>query len=713
MTFKIIELNIKLRSILIEGREFEPFFVAYLTSDIRAGHRGLFASDDYYQRIINGKCKKILNANQLIIGERYDRHTYKWPQIDVNNVKLVYNTKRSIMPDSAICIHVFCEIACDKTEWGCHTCGWCCVYLSDLFKKSITVPLCDHGLSKIGSRGSVTIDLISQPPLNFDDNNNNNITSLPYIAPYPPDKTRLAGITSNILNEYCNNIDEMVSKYTVTDSRIRIFQSPNYTSCGGCLVRPPCAFLLNSGISITCEYAYLRLLGLVLRRRCRCISNPNVSEETVLQAFLDDRFDPNENGAILMDVATCISTACTYLYDEVMRPDEYGLCIGEDFIRFLTTTITGDCEDFSHHALSILWDILHAKSSITPGKWKTVEMQRLQQIRKNYIATFAIKAVTRPSVSGCSTTSPNFSAHACCDLVPLRRMSMMLTNSGNRRASDVIDKIATQRGISYDDVNHKDLNIIVGEGTGRVASHINNKSDPSMTSSFTKKTIMDIFSNFLPNINSPYFTDWRQGSRFYLHGLSAYLHDTLIEPVVNNNGTIWPVSCVLYLNQQNNKIGPNHIDYISGNAIAIALPDPSDMALDIMRQMEKFEYPIEDVSYIYQRESEWIYKSPVLCDRFSQLKKAFRFTHQQLAITPDYQPSQYISQSFFQIGQLCLPKQLVEITIKLTDITTNVINAIETLMKRPDISSHFTVEDIILEDFNIPGIANVSIIFSV
>lgn len=697
-----LEFNIRIRSVLIEERELEPFFVAYLTSDIRAKNQGVFASDSYHSRITSGRCNKIKRANQFITGERYGKRSYEWPQKIIADIELLHRGNQFIETDSAICIQVFCEVACGMSEWGCHTCGWCCAYLKDFATNAeIKLPLCDQGMSQIGARGDVTITLLSSSSIPRIETRNT-----PIYTP-PSAKTRLAGMTSSVLSDYVNAIERVFSKYAVADSRIRVYRQPNYISCGGCVVRPPCAFLINPTIPMTPEYAYIHLLSLVLCRRSRGLADPDASESVIVQAFLDGRFDANENGAILMDMAMCMSNACTYLFDEVMKPNGTSLCVGEDFSRILMTMHTGDCEDFSHHALSILWDILDAKSSTTPGKWTTPAMQRLQQIRKNYVATIILKAVKRPSASWTSGgSSTNFAAHDCCDLVPLHLMSHMLTQGGDKDAATIIDNLASHRGISYDSATHKNLVVIIGEGTGRVSTHIHNDSDPSMAPFVAKDRVLSIFSQILLNIGGPLFEDYRKGSMFYLHALTAYVHDTLVDTSTEG----WPVPQVIYLCQKNSTIGPQHTDYVVGNAIAIAAPAPSASAMSTMMQMDKFEFPIDDMPYVDLRNRDWINKSTVLRNRFTDLKNALMFKNRSATSLP---PPNNSDTAFFQIGELCTAKRLVEINIPLVDLTPETIKKIETVVHNNATKPYLGVEDVVVEQFNVPGLATVSIIFSV
>lgn len=545
-TFRII-----IYPILVETREVNPIVAVYLTDDIRSGYiindvessssisfknTSICMSEIYYKRITRGTSKKITDANLFIHGSRYGNKQYKAPTIVLNSITLPMKNF-TITTDSAVCIQMFCEVACGTTEWGCHTCGWTCACILDLLnnakKTTMRLPLCDQGWSEIGARGIVDIELLStSSAISF------HSSTLPYIPPLFPTKVRLSGITSPVLQQYAKEIDALYSTLTVTNRHIRLFKQPNYISCGGCMVRPPCAFLLNKDIPKTKEEIYLEILAIVLRRRSRCLKGL-YAEDAIVQNFIDGHFDANENGAILMDFAMAFSNACTYLFDEVMKREGNGLAVGEDFSRYLPVMLTGDCEDFSHHALSILWEVLRKKD------WKSPAMIRLQNIRRQYAATIILKSVTKPSVSSWNASNEDFAAHDCCDLVPLELLSLMLTKAGSKKEALIIDEIAKKRRISY----NGDLIVIVGEGTGRVLSHIHNESDPSLSSSSDRDHVMYYLSSVLPNVGSPVFEDYRKDSVFYLYALTAYIHDTLIE----NDRNRWPIPQVI---KKNNFFSP-------------------------------------------------------------------------------------------------------------------------------------------------------------
>jgi len=414
-----------------------------------------------------------------------------------------------------------------------------------------------------------------------------------------------------------------VTSYELSPTSPGIVSSriPMYISCGGSVVRPPCAFLMTTEIPQWSEEYYIRALDAALARKFPLIEG----RDERLKLFVSD--DPllmshDERGAVLMDVAMFIPTACSYLFDEVISRDGSHLIRGEEFFRNVAMTMCGDCEDFSFTAAMVLAWLLQ-------NTWESPLMQYLQHIRARYICTVAYKSVlgytaAKPTSTSTSTAAsggggggtaaaqpPQYGAHDCCDLIPITRFIKML---GKRT---VVDGILVQR-LSDGLLDHKiipcldAMSVVMGEGTTRMGQFVRS-GEPCEASALARLLAREPFA--LTGIRSAAqieYEDSQSGSEFYQFTLASVVHDTLLFTrdcrATAGQWIPWEVPQVTFITptgsledrtddpvawrQRGMTLGLDHRMYSVCQGWAVASVAPTREEEQIMQHLERFELPI-------------------------------------------------------------------------------------------------------------------------
>lgn len=590
-----LRLTFEVAANLDPNRETSPFFDVYLTSDVRSptaegvlvsgdgaispgvGTRSpgdattadseVVASARYQERMVavaSGDRERPRSAVGRMSEDRSGGLAEHRARM-VADLSVCRTT--DVARDAAVCVHAFCEVECDDEARGSHTCGWAGATLSGLSAvaaaggRSATLKLRDPGQSPEGTRGTVAIS--------FDDATASQLASISY-APRPEFDD-----ASELMSAYDAAATEIFSKIQPTSSDIRMFRLPMYSTCGGSISRPPCAFLLAERTARFGEEYYLRALDCVLGRRMRAMPSEARITEFVRSMSADER------GAVLMDVAMFFPTACTYLFDEVLSRDGKRLVTGEEFSHLASTTICADCEDLAFFAAMVLRDI-------ASRAWKSEAIRELRRTRLRYVSTISLKAVTRYSAAGSSSARRGFAAHDCCDLVPIVRLADMIRASGSDPGP--ISEIAAERGI--DASENRRLSVIVGEGTGRVIE-FPRPGNPATSPGGAKKAAAGLFhAAGAPSACTAIAEDSRSGSEFYRHAVSGIIHDTLDRP----RGK-WPIPQVVYAVSGSSGMtsGAPHEAYVKCECVAIPVVPPTDRQFAAMRYLEKFEHPITQV----------------------------------------------------------------------------------------------------------------------
>ena len=579
-----LSFDITVLSRLISPRECAPIIHAYLTSDIGTPPT-VVVTDDYQTRIVTGRSRKTLGPPPSALAD--DPLPYIADKI-VFTAALPARFDAKIPRDASLCIQVYCEIACEE-DWGLHTCGWACVPLIEISNSrsaQIELPLCDQGRSDTGARGTVIVSVVNQ----------SHTMQLLKSAKFShgPSLQLRRGSLYGAQARYESEITAILKRDILTSGHIRTRRPPSYASCGGCVVRPACAFLLARDIPRISEDYYVSALATVIERRFR--GAPLVDRQKAGEAFIGGVFGGNEAGAVLMDVAMLLSTSCTYLFDEVLSPDGSCLISGEDFSRCLNVMLTADCEDFSFHAVMTLWDILEAKSSGS-GEWTSPGVRALQRIRSQYIATVVLKAVRGPQWNAFDSSieaNCKYSAHDCCDIIPVLAFSRMIRAGGGD--STPIDDIAKERSTVLSS-NNSHLMAIIGEGTGRIVECSRGGGiDPSTAPRRFREHALDIFSNTPVNVGSPMSEDHNSSTSFYQYAMFGIVHDTLIS-ARRTGSNEWPVAQVKYVHltdRSGQTLGAPHDAYTrcdTSEIAAVPLPSPPPDVMDAMYALEKFEHP--------------------------------------------------------------------------------------------------------------------------
>ena len=601
-----IDIEVWLRRVAPrESKESEPIFAVYLTRDISASTSDVSATDEYASRVANGLSRKTLHDDENVAAIRArEQSVYvnKSPIRFTARLRLRRDSTR-LDRDSSVCMQAYCETACEQ-EWGLHTCGWTCVEITDLLNHSghvIRRPICDQGLSEIGARGVASFSIDKYR------NQWNSITwkmaTTTVTSEEEEENTvEMRGRMPQVLRQYNMDMISQLNSLPLTSESIQIRAFPLYRSCGGCTVRPTIAFMLNPEPPSTTEDYYIRALDYVLRRRLRGLSKERLAHE--ISVFVDGGGSPNEAGAILMDVAMLLPTACTYLFDEVMSREGDRLVVGEDFLQGMCAVLTGDCEDFAHRAAMILWNIL-------VGKWTSPGIAVLQSIRMQYVVTLVLKAVQ--SYAYCATRRDSekegLGAHACCDLIPLLKFREMLAASSE--STDAIDLVINRRRARlFASPGTAPTAVIVGEGTNRIVEFSRGAGvDPAANSSNIRQKGISLLeaagtSAVGCSIAEDYFREaatTTASSSFYKYTVYGIIHDTLIAAREQGHADSWPLACVAFLTAPGNAdsrghptLGASHSDYVGCNTSRVrilVLPSPSPAAMAGMLRLEKFEHP--------------------------------------------------------------------------------------------------------------------------
>jgi hypothetical protein len=561
---------------LVASRECNPIFHAYLTSDVRATPGEVWVSDRYHERVAAMKsCKTTQKLTKT--SKRYSF---------VIECKIADDAK--ITSDSYLCFQVYSEIFCPPGDWGLHTCGWAAIRLIKFVmhpEAVLEAPLCDQGDSPVGSRGRVSVRLASDKSV---------ITVAAAAA-----KSHLSGGVEEdimigkphtVLPQFQNMIGNMTER---TSSRIMTIEQPPYISCGNRLYRPACSYLFTEPSRMPEEF-YLSAFDAVIKRRHRLADNNNKTINVELLTSMTF----NERGGLLMDIATYVPTACTYLFDETKDDagSSHQLILSEDFSRGLCHMLTDDCEGMCFGALMFLDDLM------THGTWNTWPIAQLQQIRMQYVAMLVLKAVENSSASQAYThigrsRNRGFAAHNTCDLVPLATLI------------DVHPAFAELARVRRIDVRASAKStVIIGEGTIRLIEYPPNwrevernegmsTTGPSLS---TKSAVLKLFeprhSANSPLIGTP---DW-EGSHYYRYTLMAVVHDTYIH---YRSTETWPCPYLKFLTKKTGTMGVKHIPYArcewTTTADMVVTPLSSDIDRDAYRELvrsERFEHPLISIT---------------------------------------------------------------------------------------------------------------------
>ena len=582
--------EVEINAVLDKERERAPFAIAYLTEDVRSSVTGgvgtkdktpgsemeFVASDKYQKRVVTAA---VNGSTMPSVGGSAAQSK---PLVFSAHLRM--NKPSELQRDAAVCIQVYCEVDCHGGLWGSHACGWAGAVLSALKdvavagKSTYTLLLRDTGQSAPGVRGTIQ--------LHFGNETVGVLKGLNFSSKSEFDHALPEG--SKVLVDEMVAYDEtcaaIFNKLSPVSRDIRLARLPMYASCGGVVVRPPCSFVLSSPgrpTPITGEECYLRALDAVLARKF-----PQTNTQERARLFMT-QMPHNEQGAVLIDVALFVPSACVYLFDEVFATEGGKLITGEEFSRHLAFTLCGDCEDMSYLASIVLKVILE-------GPWESEAMKALQKVRARYVCTIPLKAVTRYDAGGKAAQVGGLAAHDCCDLVPIIVLDKMIGTH------TVITDIIAQRkaqGLLADVAGQ--MYVIVGEGTGRIAQFVR-PGEPAAALDTIKGRAMRTFSTGkkLLTVATPMVEETTsEHSDFYRYIISGIIHDSLLhaESMRKSGKTVaWEVPQVVYATRKDGQLvyGASHSAYVRGDAVALPSPAPTAHQEAAMRHLEKFEMPV-------------------------------------------------------------------------------------------------------------------------
>jgi hypothetical protein len=274
-----------------------------------------------------------------------------------------------------------------------------------------------------------------------------------------------------LVKKYHESLNSIFATMEPTSDEIRVPKLPIYTLSGG-MTMPSCAFVFFRTPPSGPEEYYTNAMAVALRR------SP-WEKEGDSDAFLADWFCDSSDGgdeemfdrkaSILMDAATLLSVSFPYIYDFGMSMDGTRLVNADEFARIARITMALDCEDGAVETLMFLWEILRTRWS------RSRVLAKASEIRKRFVVTVCLKAVTRPAESGDTSKHTNarrgLAAHASCDMIPIFRFAKMLER-GRCKPEDraAIEAIIQERSLTE---NPKlDRRSVIGETTGYVCSYV-------------------------------------------------------------------------------------------------------------------------------------------------------------------------------------------------------------------------------------------------
>jgi hypothetical protein len=683
MVSNVIPLFFKAKIVLVLAKEVEthPFASVYLTSDMRPSSTNTternvssaaFMTDDYRTRLMHGTARCSAKTGTYKPDTRNTKGVY---ETTIDCAPLLYldkdvasGVRRVAADSSSLCVQTFCEVHCSGRKvgtWGCHTCGWGAITLYELQKYivaatdnhsvTVSIPLSDQGPTPTGARGAVTLSIDDVKTLRtlrsmeMDDSlsasridesrgvvhgvNNPTRTHKP-----SDPATRIFSSRQTLQNMkmYQQTTSTWLTQkgMSMYSSSIQATRLPLYYTCGRCMVRPACAFIMTTAPQLRPEAYYLKAVSAALARRY----SPGIAHEAErVKAALGAPL--HEKGAILMDICAILSSTCTYFFDETLRYDMHGIEPDEDFHRLAELTMTGDCEDMAYTILSHLWDILETKT------WSSEFMAEMHRVRLQYVATIALKAVTSPMPtdqkalpqfsgvpSTTTTTTPSSTynrngykdtaandgpddsedllGHDTCDLIPIEMLRNTINSARLQKANTadisgddvyILEEIYKER-LPHLVPRSEGLNlpVVLGEGTVRTL-HFSTKKDHvcdgvgETAYNRTKRYVLSLFRKTLSvNATGIFLDDLRQPSDFYKYSVLALLHDTLV--YCRRRGLkSWKMPQLTFVSRHKRtkdlRIAVVHEDYVNGNFMSVVSPPLSEALYSIMHNLEKFEHP--------------------------------------------------------------------------------------------------------------------------
>jgi hypothetical protein len=630
-----LHFDAQIATVLVPNYEGRPFVTVHLTSDIAMDQNACLTN--------RRKCVGVgsssssdgnLPLSSYVMSDSHQARLvsdlqHQWnvgaemPPDNSNDemimmaVDLPISPQAKIEVDSALCFHIFCAAKSDHSAWGSHTCGWASISMVSLIQLANGPPtvgcwtarakISDNGSAPAGARGNITVTF--------------NTATAAVLRTYATPETSVTMpqmveqmITKMRAVQY--DAEQIYSQLRPTVATLDAPACPAYVSCGGCIVRPACAFLMTKTPPTMGADYYIRATVCTLTRYLWY--RPDVQESQYLPAFVDcvkqtygqphqqptttttttttPLFTPDELGHILVDVATWFSVNCLYLFDRVLSASEKALEYGEEYSRLAVVTLCADCEDFAYHILACLREI-------EQGSWTHPVCQALQTIRMQYVATLNLKAMPEraSAIRAVDDASVPLALHECCDLIPIIVFRNMLqrhqptASVGVRAVRQVLDERASL-GYQIDETRNKALRVVVGDGTHyvRVPSTIFPHDIDA-----TRQVKATLEACHFTHVNTVIVMDTTDPMAAYQYVTWAAVDEMYtIGCCTRPKNQPWAVPCVAIGQYPPTKeltptYGGKHSDYISGRDTIVAIPMPSIRPEDVatIERLEKFEHP--------------------------------------------------------------------------------------------------------------------------
>lgn len=522
-------------------------------------------------------------------------------------VERLFETQHQSLTKLIIGVQIFSEVKVNGAFCGAHACGWGAIHVIDLCQAIhnaytsgaptavLECILSDTGPSAPGTRGRVKFIAPTTGTIASIHMRNLSPTSTP---------NRVLDVEIEELRQYHVECMKVCQQLPPISPQIYAMQLPPFTTCGGELKLPACAFILDPfGLSLDEDF-FCAALEAALRRMF--VIDPiihTLPRDDLFSMYTNGRLglSLDEDGAILADVALFFPHTCQYLFDMVMSTNGVSLEDGDEFSCNLAATHCGDCEDFGRWAVMTL-------ATLLTGHWTHQAIRRLQAVRARYITTLALKGVSAYQQTSAFMTLSNTrcAAHDCCDLVPINMMRKMLASDA---AKTSIDRIYESRVISglIDPTAPLPPTIVIVDGTGHFYQFPRHTDPYLNTSSHVRIAIVNGVKAAL-NITDVTVRTVDRGdahSAFYKFATTSLVHDTLL------TDPKWPIPLVHFVTHDARHYGVPHEDYLLGNCLAIAAPTPSTKQLTSMRDACRYITP--PTQLIPPRRDSTIYEECVKC----------------------------------------------------------------------------------------------------